>query len=361
MRTAHIFFHAVDYMSRTVRASTVRFKSIPHPYILIVITHTRATNGAITAAQDLVNDLKATNYNSGHVLILTATHRAVRQLEQPAAIEGVNMNNNSLPSGGPVALLYTRGPGGNMKREILQGANRIKNAFGKLSWRLSNSTPPSQFGTPGSSVATSPVQVPSSRPSQRGSPSKQSSVPPTVARSPSQAAATPRSTSQSPGSGNGINYANTIVNTNNSNQERARALYDVFRKVLNNNTNKTRLVAVTLVENGDHVTSDDFTHHLEVMKRELKNKMGTFARLPPSGSRVLTPNTVNGINRVLAPAYAKARGRAFVVILVYAQPGDPPKGKYSQKVIERVIECYTPAALIRHVIQPGVTAALLGQ
>ena len=346
-------------MSRTVRASTVRFKSIRHPSILIVITHTRATNGAITAAQDLVNDLKATNYNSDNVLILTATHRAVRQLEQAAAIEGVNIN--SLPSGRPVALLYTRGPGGNMKREILQGANRIKNAFGNLSWRLSNSTPPSQFGTPGSSVATSPVQVPSSRrPSQRGSPSKQSSVPPTVARSPSQAAATPRSTSQSPGSGNGINYANTIVN--NSNQEMARALYDVFRKVLNNSTNTTRLVAVTLVENGDHVTSDDFTHHLkEVMKRALGDKMGTFARLPPGGRRVLTPNTANEINRVLAPAYAKALGRAFVVILVYDKAGDPPKGKYSQKKIKRVIVCYTPAALIRHVIQPGVTAALLGQ
>lgn len=315
------------------RASSVNLHRIPQPTVVILITQESAGSPPVANAREMVHNLREKPWNHKDMLIVTATRRAVEQLENAAQINGVNVQSID----GLVAIVYQRLPRGGLRRTVVKGYEDIRNV-------ISGNAPVNGFparagaGFPARAGAGSPARASGSG---AGTPSSRYA---SASSSPSRSGAGTPSRPSSPARPVPASPSRNLVNAST----RAVDLYTAFRTALQGNGSRHRTVAVLLASNGDEAWFTEFMGSINQMHQRLgKAAVGAVAHVPQRGrGRPLSNAAANVVARALAPEYARARGRAFAVLLAYATKGDP-KTQWARKVMRKVFVCYTPAALAR--------------
>ncbi len=319
---------------RTVRVSNVPdIRTLPYPVVMIVVTQRTASGSpAQAAATNLVTRIQNKAYNRSTTLVVTATKRALQQLEDRAQVNGVNIANEQIP----FAVKYTRTPAGH-RRKIFRGVNQILFAL---------PTPMPQPGSSPSKAGSGP-QTFSSAAQSLGDSGSQAFFSPPQSLAGSGGQSRPGSGSQNRSGGQSRPGSGAQANVQNiRNRSRDGDLYTAFRVLLGNKENRKRKVAVILVKNGHEAA--EFIYNLQGMQEMLKDKMGAYALFPTEKKKPLANNVRNDIARILAPEFARARGRSFAIIMVYASGSDPAaKHLWAQKKMKRILVCYTPGALLQ--------------
>lgn len=291
--------------STHLASSNLILKRTAHPYVLVLITRESKANGPSPAAVTLVTKLRKMAYDHATLLIVTATRKAVEQM-------GVRVQ----PSANPIGVIFARGQG-----HFTLGGPGIQNFVENYK--------------PSSARQPSPQQSPQRAPATSGGGAASTS---------SRRTTSPRVASQTQTRNAATGFEKMEV-TDAASTRRAQALYSIFRTGLGSKGSKFRRLGMILVENGDGEGVTTLVAHVEELKKQLKRTglkadvIGAIAKYPSSQGfkKVRDAN----VRAALDHEYARAQGRAFLVVIVFAAGGNK---KIESQVFRRIIVCYTAGA-----------------
>lgn len=304
--------------STHLASSNLILKRTAHPYVLVLITRESKANWPSPAAVTLVTKLRKMAYDHATLLIVTATRKAVEQM-------GVRVQ----PSANPIGVIFARGQG----HFTLGGPPDIQNFVENYK--------------PSSARQPSPRQSPQQQPavSSAGRQRAPATSGGGAASTSSRRTTSPRVASQTQTRNAATGFEKMEV-TDAASTRRAQALYSIFRTGLGSpKGSKFRRLGMILVENGDGEGVTNFVAHVEELKKQLKRTglkddvIGAIAKYPSSQGfkKVRDAN----VRAALDHEYARAQGRAFLVVIVFAAGGNK---KIESQVFRRIIVCYTAGA-----------------
>lgn len=302
--------------STHLASSNLILKRTAHPYVLVLITRESKANGPSPAAVTLVTKLRKMAYDRATLLIVTATRKAVEQM-------GVRVQ----PSANPIGVIFARGQG-----HFTLGGPGIQNFVENYK--------------PSSARQPSPQQSPQQQPavSSAGRQRAPATSGGGAASTSSRRTTSPRVASQTQTRNAATGFEKMEV-TDAASTRRAQALYSIFRTGLGSKGSKFRRLGMILVENGDGEGVTTLVAHVEELKKQLKRTglkadvIGAIAKYPSSQGfkKVRDAN----VRAALDHEYARAQGRAFLVVIVFAAGGNK---KIESQVFRRIIVCYTAGA-----------------